>query len=108
MGHPGARGAARGRRGRPRGDLGRPPMATVAKAPPAPRYGSVAELARYASLSPKTIRRLIGAGKIRGLKVGRRVLVSFVDLDRHVLRSAGRHPQAPDRETPRAVTTAPT
>lgn len=60
-------------------------MSAVAKALPTPRYGSVAELASYAGLSPKTIRRLIESGAIRGLKVGRRVLIPFDDVDGYLL-----------------------
>jgi excisionase family DNA binding protein len=50
-----------------------------------PRYGSPAEVASYAGLSTKTIRRLVDAGKVRGHKVGRRVLIPYEDLDRHIL-----------------------
>lgn len=48
------------------------------------RYGSVAELATYTGLSPRTLRRLIESGTIRALRVGRRVLVPFEDFDRHL------------------------
>jgi excisionase family DNA binding protein len=51
-----------------------------------PRYGSAAELASYAGLSVKTIRRLVDAGKVRGRKVGRRLVIPFEDLDAHILR----------------------
>jgi excisionase family DNA binding protein len=47
-----------------------------------PRYGSAAELAAYAGLSVKTVRRLVDAGKVAGHKVGRRVLIPFEDFDR--------------------------
>jgi excisionase family DNA binding protein len=47
-----------------------------------PRYGSAAELARYGGVSPKTVRRLVGAGKVRGFRVGRRVVIRFEDFDR--------------------------
>lgn len=80
-------------------------MSTVAKALPTARYGSVAELSSYAGLSPKTIRRLIDAGKIRGLKVGRRVLIPFEDLDRHILRMEDHRPRT--QEDP-AMAIAPT
>jgi excisionase family DNA binding protein len=52
-----------------------------------PRYGSAAELATYAGVSPKTIRRLVDAGKVRGLRVGRRLILPFEDLDAHILSS---------------------
>jgi excisionase family DNA binding protein len=50
-----------------------------------PRYGSAAELAAYAGVSPKTIRRLVDAGKVRGLKLGRRLVIPFQDVDDHIL-----------------------
>lgn len=66
-------------------------MSAVAKSvSPSPRYGSVAELAKFAGLSPKTIRRLVEAGDIRGLKVGRRLLIPFEDMDRYILGRADR------------------
>ena len=52
----------------------------------APRYGSAAELAAYAGVSVKTIRRLVDAGKVRGRKLGRRLLIPFEDLDAHILK----------------------
>ncbi len=61
-------------------------MASAARQAPPPRYGSAAELASYAGLSVKTIRRLVDAGAVRGLKVGRRLLIPFEDLDRHILK----------------------
>jgi excisionase family DNA binding protein len=61
-------------------------MASVAEAARAPRFGSAAELASYAGLSVKTIRRLVDAGKVRGRKVGRRLLIPFEDLDAHILK----------------------
>jgi excisionase family DNA binding protein len=65
-------------------------MATVAQESPAkaPRYGSAAQVAAYAGLSVKTVRRLVEAGAVRGLKVGRRLLIPYADLDRHILRRA--------------------
>jgi excisionase family DNA binding protein len=55
-----------------------------------PRYGSAAQLAVYSGLSVKTVRRLVDAGRVRGLKVGRRLLIPFEDLDRHVVGQAVR------------------
>jgi excisionase family DNA binding protein len=52
-----------------------------------PRYGSAADLAAYCGVSVKTVRRLIDSGKVRGLKLGRRVVVPFEDLDSHLLRT---------------------
>jgi excisionase family DNA binding protein len=55
-----------------------------------PRYGSAAELATYAGLSVKTIRRLVDAGKVSGHRVGRRVLIPFEDMDRLIVGRANR------------------
>jgi excisionase family DNA binding protein len=74
-------------------------MSAVAKAVPTPRYGSAAELAAYAGLSPKTIRRLVEARAIRGFKVGRRLLIAYEDLDRHVHRIADHRPRTQERPT---------
>jgi excisionase family DNA binding protein len=52
--------------------------------PPIPRYGSAAQLATYSGLSVKTIRRMVDAGKVRGLKVGSRLLIPFEDLDKFI------------------------
>jgi excisionase family DNA binding protein len=60
-------------------------MSSAARAIREPRYGSAAELASYTGLSVKTIRRLVDAGKVRGRKVGRRLLIPYEDLDRHIL-----------------------
>jgi excisionase family DNA binding protein len=60
-------------------------MASVGMAMPRVRYGSAADLASYSGLSVKTIRRLVDAGKVRGRKVGRRLLIPFEDLDAHIL-----------------------
>jgi excisionase family DNA binding protein len=73
-----------------------------------PRYGSAAELAAYAGVSVKTVRRLVDAGKVRGLRVGRRVVIPFEDLDRHVLRIED-HPRRPAimQATPSPTLTTP-
>jgi excisionase family DNA binding protein len=52
-----------------------------------PRYGSAAELASYGGVSVKTVRRLIDGGQVRGLKVGRRVIIPFEDFDAHVSKN---------------------
>jgi excisionase family DNA binding protein len=58
-----------------------------------PRFGSAAELASYSGLSTKTIRRLVGAGKVRGRKVGRRLVIPFEDLDSHILEIGDEPPR---------------
>jgi excisionase family DNA binding protein len=60
-------------------------MSSVVEAARVPRFGSAAELAAYAGLSVKTIRRLVDAGKVRGRKVGRRLLIPFEDIDAFIL-----------------------
>ena len=65
-------------------------MASVAEAGRSARYGSAAEIAAYAGVSEKTVRRLVVAGKVRGLKLGRRLLIPFDDLDAHVLEAGAR------------------
>ena len=67
MARPGREGSARGTERRI--------MGSAARKVPDRRYGSAAELASYAGLSVKTIRRLVDAGKVRGHKVGRRLLI---------------------------------
>jgi excisionase family DNA binding protein len=74
-------------------------MMTALRTIPA-RYGSAAEAARYTGLSPKTIRRWVAAGVVPGYRVGRRVLIRFADLDRHI--------QEQRRRTPLMATAPPT
>jgi excisionase family DNA binding protein len=64
-------------------------MASVAEVRREPRYGSAAELAAYAGVSVKTVHRLVDAGRVRGLKLGRRLLIPFQDLD-HILEAEPR------------------
>jgi len=70
-------------------------MASVADVGRAPRFGSAAELAVYTGLSVKTVRRLVDAGKVRGLKVGSRLLIPFEDLDAHILKIGDHRPGRP-------------
>jgi excisionase family DNA binding protein len=60
-------------------------MSSAVRTPIQPRYGSAAEVASYAGLSVKTVRRLVDAGKVPGHRVGRRVLIPFDAMDRHIL-----------------------
>jgi len=62
-------------------------MAVAVKALQAPRYRSVAEMSSYAGLSPKMIRRLVDSGKVRGFKVGRRLVIPFEEIDRATIRT---------------------
>lgn len=70
-------------------------MASVAETGRPPRFGSAAELATYAGLSVKTIRRLVDAGQVRGRKVGRRLVIPFEDLDAHILKIGDHRPGRP-------------
>jgi excisionase family DNA binding protein len=79
-------------------------MASVAEAARPPRFGSAAELASYAGLSVKTIRRLVDAGKVRGRKVGRRLVIPFEDLDAHILE-VGDDPRRPTMPATRPQST---
>jgi excisionase family DNA binding protein len=65
-------------------------MDTIApsRTSPVPCYGSAADLATYSGLSPRTIRRLVKAGELRGFKVGRRLVVPYSELDRFILKCA--------------------
>jgi excisionase family DNA binding protein len=81
-------------------------MSAVAR-PLAPRYGSAAEVAAYAGVSPKTVRRMIARGDVRGLKVGRRTVVPFEDLDRHVLRIDPRTEEVPVMAAPAPTAAVP-
>ena len=76
-------------------------MSAALRVPRPPRYGSAAELAAYSGLSVKTVCRLVDSGRVRGLKVGRRLLVPFDDMDRLILDGQG------TQETP-AMATAST
>jgi excisionase family DNA binding protein len=67
---------------------------SVVEAVRPPRFGSAAELASYADLSVKTIRRLVDDGKVRGRKVGHRLVIPFEDLNAHILE-IGDDPRRP-------------
>ena len=48
----------------------------------------------------KTIRRLVDAGKVRGRKVGRRLVIPYEDLDDHILKiEEHRRPTMPANST---------
>jgi hypothetical protein len=57
---------------------------------PGPRYGSVAQVASDTGLSPKTIRRPVVSGTVRGDRVGRRLPIPFKYVDRHKAESRRR------------------
>jgi excisionase family DNA binding protein len=80
-------------------------MVSLAEVVRPPRFGSAAELAAYAGLSVKTIRRLVDAGKVRGRKVGRRLVIPFEDLDDHILKiEEDRRPTMAANSTPTLAT----
>ncbi len=43
---------------------------------------TIEEAAEYCRLSTKTIRRFVACGKLRGNRVGKRILITFAALDR--------------------------
>jgi excisionase family DNA binding protein len=57
-------------------------MSSLVKSPPVQRYGSASELATYAGLSLRTVRRRVADGSLRSVKLGRRVLIPFTSIDR--------------------------
>src|SRR4051812_4975587 len=57
-------------------------MSTAARVTPAPRYGSAADVSALTGLSVKTVRRRVKDGSIRGVKLGRRVLIPLDAVDR--------------------------
>lgn len=57
-------------------------MSSAAKLPLAPRYGSAAEVSALTGLSVKTVRRRVKDGSLRGVRLGRRVLIPLDALDR--------------------------
>jgi excisionase family DNA binding protein len=74
-------------------------MASVAPEKPPAEFWSAAQLAEYSGLSLKTVRRLVDAGKLRGYKVGRRVLIPPEDLFR-LMRRKGRSPMSTAQQAP--------
>jgi len=57
-------------------------MSAAPETPRPARYGSAAELAAYTGLSLKTVRRRVRDGTLKGVRIGRRVLIPFEDVDR--------------------------
>lgn len=57
-------------------------MSSAAKLPLTPRYGSAAEVSALTGLSVKTVRRRVKDGTLRGVRLGRRVLIPLDGIDR--------------------------
>lgn len=57
-------------------------MPAAAKLSTRPRYGSAADVAALTGLSLKTVRRRVKDGTLRGVTLGRRVLIDLDALDR--------------------------
>ena len=57
-------------------------MSVASRLLPPPRYGSAAEVSALTGLSVKTIRRRIKDGSLRGVRLGRRVLIPLDAIDR--------------------------
>jgi excisionase family DNA binding protein len=66
-----------------------------------PRYGSASEVAALTGLSLRTVRRRVKDGTLRGVKLGRRVLIPFEDLS-----GDGPRPREPRLEPPEATSMA--
>ncbi len=47
-------------------------------------WGSVADMTRYCGFSEGMIRSFIRAGTLKAHKVGRRVLISYLDMDEFI------------------------
>lgn len=61
---------------------------------PSQRFFGVADAAKYAGLSEDSVRSLISAGKLTGLRpVGGRVLIDKQELDSLILTSTKRPPR---------------
>jgi len=50
---------------------------------------SVVEVAKRLSVSPYTVRRLIEAGEIRAVRVGKRILIATSEVDRIIEHGCG-------------------
>jgi excisionase family DNA binding protein len=57
-------------------------MSTAAKTTLSPRYGSAAEVSALTGLSVKTVRRRVKDGSLRGVRLGRRVLIPLDPIER--------------------------
>ena len=55
------------------------------------RLKPVEEAARHLAVSTFTVRRLIKAGQIRAVRVGKRVLVPESEIQRIVAQGCGKH-----------------
>jgi excisionase family DNA binding protein len=63
--------------------------AALAERPAVAELLSTAEAARYAKISPRSIRRWLGQGKLRALHAGRELRIRRADLDQ-LMRGGGR------------------
>ena len=82
-------------------------MSTAARVTLPPRYGSAAEVSALTGLSVKTVRRRVKDGSIRGVKLGRRVLIPLDAVDRPRTQEPPAMAIAPSTVSPhRSVDTA--
>ncbi len=68
-------------------------MSTAATTLMPPRFSSAADVSALTGLSVKTIRRRVKDGTIRGVKLGRRVLIPLDAIDRPAPRADDYRPQ---------------
>ena len=68
-------------------------MSTAATTLMPPRFGSAADVSALTGLSVKTIRRRVKDGTIRGVKLGRRVLIPLDAIDRPTPRADDHRPR---------------
>ena len=65
---------------------------------PPPLAVSVVEAARLLSISARTVRAWIRSGRLRGVRLGRRVLLNYAELQRLI--------DAPNKNEPETATPA--
>lgn len=68
-------------------------MSTAATTLIPPRFGSAADVSARTGLSVKTVRRRVKDGTIRGVKLGRRVLIPLDAIDRPTPRTDDHRPR---------------
>lgn len=81
------------RRSSPMGGAATPrphlPHAARSPAPAAPRLVSLAELADRWRVSPRTVQRLVGAGRLTAIRIGRQLRFSVSEIERHERSKTG-------------------
>jgi excisionase family DNA binding protein len=78
-------------------------MSAAVKTPLQQRYGSAAEVSALTGLSVKTVRRRVKDGSLRGVRLGRRVLIPLDAIDRPRTQESPVMATAPTPDRPGAV-----